>query len=202
MGMKNMMISSPSGSHGSTDLRALLSRRALGGSGPTWCQSKIMVTSLFGERWHSWLLKYISCLNFETLTVLWRYPGVNLMPSAKNIRGQDSRNESTVITEKRFMSSITSCIRLDNFNCYYSSLTGGTINLMKENSPCHRQGVSCWGRSSIGWSDWTPWRSKTRSWFPDKITVSTVKIPPIIWVPTAKKAKNRSVLQYDAKILQ
>ena len=53
---------------------------------------------------------YISCLIFETPTVLWRYPGVNLMPSAKNIRGQDSRNDSTVITEKRFMSSITSCI--------------------------------------------------------------------------------------------
>jgi hypothetical protein len=52
----------------------------------------------------------VSCLNFETLTELWRYPGVNLMPSAKSIRGQDSRNDSTVITEKRFMSSITSCV--------------------------------------------------------------------------------------------
>lgn len=33
--MKNMIVSSPSDSHGSTDLRALLSRTALGGSGPT-----------------------------------------------------------------------------------------------------------------------------------------------------------------------
>jgi hypothetical protein len=33
---------------------------------------------------------------------------VNLMPSANSIRGQDSRNDSTVITEKRFMSSMAS----------------------------------------------------------------------------------------------
>lgn len=122
----------------------------------------------------------------RTLTVPWRYPGVNLTPSANSISGQDSRNDSTVITEKRFMSSIASCItRQIFFYCDSSPVDSG--NLMKGNSPCHRQGVSCWGHSLIGWSDWTPWRSKTQSWGPtDKITVSTVKILPIIWVATAK----------------
>lgn len=78
-------------------------------------------------------LSKVYCLNFEMLTVLWRYPGVNLMPSAKNIRGQDSRNDITVITEKRFMSSITSCIRLETLDCYYySSSTDCSITRMKE----------------------------------------------------------------------
>jgi hypothetical protein len=77
-----------------------------------------MVSSRFGSHAAAEFSKkkvinmFLSILNI--LTVLWRYPGVNLTPSANSIRGQERRKDSIVITEKRLMSSITSCITSDD----------------------------------------------------------------------------------------